>query len=68
MSQPTYDMQEVMSMSDEVLAENLEAWAATREYLAKQRLARGKDALDAKLLREAARRLRHIGENLGGKS
>jgi len=58
MSQPTYDMKEVMSMSDEVLAENLEEWAKAREYLAKQRLARGKDALDAKLLREAARRLR----------
>lgn len=58
MSQPRYDDTEVKEMSNIQLAEHLEGWAKARELVAQRRVAKGKTALDAKLLWEAAYRLR----------
>jgi len=58
MSQPTYDANEVVAMSNDILATKLEQWAEAREYVSRGRIDMGKKALDTKLLREAARRLR----------
>jgi hypothetical protein len=58
MSQPRYSPEELVAWSNDILADELVSWAEAREYVSKKRMGAGKDPLDAKLLREAARRLR----------
>ena len=57
MTQPSYDPKEIAAWSNAALANELNAWATSREVVSRGRIAQGKRPLDSVLLREAATRL-----------
>lgn len=58
--QPSYTTEQVEKFTNDELARKLDGWADAREAVSRRREKNGEEPLDAKLLREASKRLRAV--------